>query len=183
MRLPSRRDRNTYGIAKEQHRASGPLLAAALCLGAMLLPASAQALTTLEATKVADLIAALQPSLGPFAYDEEIARDWYERDAEDRAMIQAAGFTAESWEVAVGETFRGLIALVPQSEVDALRAKLDSSMDGFTQLSEVEKAEVRQEYETEFLRMQGLRAEGADFVDIVRPVAPRLNAIIQSMEE
>ena len=157
--------------------------AAALCMGAMLTPVPALALTSGEVAKVVDLIAALQPSLGPFAYDEEIARDWFEQDAEGGGLIRAAGFTAESWETAVGETFRGLIALEPQGNIDALRAKLDLGMDSFTQLDDAQKAELQQELEAEFTQMLALRAEGAAYADIVRPIAPRLNALIQASSE
>ncbi|MCZ0732929.1 hypothetical protein [Phreatobacter sp. AB_2022a] len=160
------------------HRVKRLVLAAALCLAA-LLASPAFALTSAEATKVADLIAALQPSLGKFAYDEEIARSWFEQDSEDRGLIRAAGFTAESWEKAVGETFRGLMALTPQSEIDALRRRLDAARTGFPQLSAAQRAELLQSFEEEFARTLKLRAEGAAFADIVRPIAPRLNALIQ----
>ncbi|GLI94263.1 hypothetical protein [Methylocystis echinoides] len=143
----------------------------------------ALALTAAEAAKVADVIAALQPAFGTFSYDEEISRDWFERDAEEDRLIQKAGFTAESWETAVGETFRGLVALMPQSEIDALRAKIDSSMAGFSQSSEEQRAELKQEFEAQFARMLTLRAEGAAFADAVRPVEQRLNALIQNPSE
>lgn len=159
------------------------LLAAAFCAGMLFVSGPAEALTSEEVAKVADLIAALQPTLGEFAYDEEIARDWFQMDAEDDRVIQEAGFTAESWEVAVGDTFRGLIALLPQSEIDALRAKLDGGLEGLPQLSEEQKAEAMQELEDQFARMLAMRAEGAAFVDAVRPVEQRLNTILQSASE
>ena len=176
MRAPEK----TGGVLR---RARRHLLAAALCIGALLASGPAEALTSEEAGKVADLIAALQPTLGEFAYDEEIARDWFQQDAEEGRVIQEAGFTAESWEVAVGDTFRGLVALLPQSEIDALRTKLDGAMDGFTQLTEEQKAEAMQELEEQFSRMLVMRTEGAAFVDAVRPVEHRLNAILQSTSE
>lgn len=154
------------------------VLALVLCFGTWLAQ-PALALTSAEATKVADLIAALQPSLGAFAYDDDIARTWFERDAEDRGLIRAAGFTAESWEKAVGETFRGLLALTPQSEIDALRRKLDAARTALPQLSPAQRAELLQSFEEEFARTLKLRAEGAAFADIVRPLAPRLNTLIQ----
>lgn len=172
-------------MSAAMHAGTGPLerakrlvLAAAFCLAA-LLASPALALTSAEATKVADLIAALQPSLGKFAYDEEIARSWFEQDSEDRGLIRAAGFTAETWEKAVGETFRGLMALTPQSEIDALRRRLDAARTGFPQLSAAQRAELLQSFEEEFARTLRLRAEGAAFADIVRPIAPRLNALVQ----
>lgn len=163
-------------------RVKSLFLAVVLCLGALLAP-PALALTSAEATKVADLIAALQPSLGKFAYDDDIARTWFERDAEDGGLIRAAGFTAQSWEKAVGETFRGLMALTPQSEIDELRRKLDAARTGFPQLSAAQRAELLQSFEEEFQRTLALRAEGAAFADIVRPIAARLNTILQSASD
>lgn len=159
------------------------LLASCLIAGGLTWSSWALALTAAEAAKVADVIAALQPAFGTFSYDEEISRDWFERDAEEDRLIQKAGFTAESWETAVGETFRGLVALMPQSEIDALRAKIDSSMAGFSQSSEEQRAELKQEFEAQFARMLTLRAEGAAFADAVRPVEQRLNALIQNPSE
>ena len=170
-------------ISGTLRRAKRRFLAAAFCMAALLASGPAEALTSEEVGKVADLIAALQPTLGEFAYDEEIARDWFRQDAEEGRVIQEAGFTAESWEAAVGDTFRGLVALLPQSEIDALRTKLDGAMDGFTQLTEEQKAEAMQELEEQFSRMLVMRTEGAAFVDAVRPVEHRLNAILQSTSE
>lgn len=161
-------------------RARRRLLAAAFCVGALFVSGPAEALTSEEAAKVADLIAALQPTLGEFAYDEGIVRDWFQRDAEEGRVIQEAGFTAESWEAAVGDTFRGYMALLPQADIDALRARLDGSMDAFTQLTEDQKAEAMRELEEQFSRLLAMRAEGAAFMDAVRPIEPRLHAILKS---
>lgn len=123
------------------HRRRRRLLAAALCTGLLFVADPAAALTRDEAAKVVGLIAALQPAFGPFAYDEEIAADWFERDAAERGLIRAAGFTAESWKIVVADTFRGLAALAPQSEIDAMRAKLDAGASGLVALNAAQKAE------------------------------------------
>lgn len=159
------------------------LLAAALCTGLLFVADPVTALTRDEAAKVADLIAALQPAFGSFAYDEEIVSDWFERDATERGLIRAAGFTAESWKSAVAGTFRGLAALAPQSEIDAMQAKLDAGASGLVALSTAQKAEALQALRTEFARMLAFRAEGARFADTVRPLAPRLKAILDNSSD
>ena len=164
-------------------RARRRLLAAAFCVGALFVSGPAEALTTEEATRVIDLIAALQPTLGEFAYDEEIARDWFERDAEEGRVIQEAGFTAESWEAAVADTFRGYMALRPQAEIDALRAKLDGSKEAFSQLTEDQKAEAMRELEEQFSQLLTLRAEGEAFLPAVRPIEQRLNTVLKSQSD
>ena len=156
------------------------LLSAALCAGFLFATDPAVALTRDEAARVAELIAALQPDFGPFAYDAEIVAEWFERDAADRGLIRASGFTAESWKTAVGDTFRGLAALAPQSEIDALRAKLDVGTGGLAALNAAQKAEALQALRVEFERMLAFRAEGARFADTVRPLAPRLKAILDT---
>lgn len=159
------------------------LLSAALCTGFLLAADPATALTRDEAARVVDLIAALQPGFGAFAYDEEIVGKWFERDAAERGLIRAAGFTAESWKIAVADTFRGLAALAPQSEIDAIRAKLDAGADGLVALNAAQKAETLQALRTEFARMLAFRAEGASFADTVRPLAPRLKAILDNSSD
>ncbi|MCA0420548.1 MAG: invasion associated locus B family protein [Proteobacteria bacterium] len=118
-----------HGAASARRR-NRRLLSAALCACFLFASDPAAALTREEAAKVAEPIVALQPAFDSFAYDEEIVGQWFERDAAERDLIRAAGFTAESWKIAVGETFRGLTALEPQSEIDALRAKLDAGASG-----------------------------------------------------
>ena len=98
-------------------------------------------------------------------------------------VIRAAGFTAESWKTAVGETFRGLAALEPQSEIDAIRAKLDAGASGLVALNAAQKAEALQALRAEFARMLAFRTEGARFADIVRPLAPRLKAILDNSSD
>lgn len=164
------------GIAARRSRRR--ILAVALCAGFLSVADPAVALTRDEVARVADLIAALQPAFGSFAYDEEIVADWFERDAAERGLIRAAGFTAESWKIAVADTFRGLAALAPQSEIDAIRAKLDAGASGLVALNAAQKAEALQALRAEFARMLAFRAEGAGFADTVRPLAPRLKAIL-----
>ncbi|MCR4520289.1 MULTISPECIES: hypothetical protein [Bosea] len=159
------------------------LLSAVLCAGFLFAADPAVALTRDEVAKVAELIAALQPGFGSFAYDEEIVGEWFERDSAERGLIRAAGFTAESWKIAVSETFRGLAALAPQSEIDALRAKLDAGASGLVGLNAAQKAEALQAPRVEFARMLAFRAEGARFADTVRPLAPRLKAVLDSSSD
>jgi len=169
--------------AASARRGKRRLLSAALCACFLFTADPAAALTREEAAKVAELIAALQPAFSSFAYDEEIVGDWFERDAAGRGLIRAAGFTAESWKTAVGETFRGLAALEPQSEIDAIRAKLDAGASGLVALNAAQKAEALQALRAEFARMLAFRTEGARFADIVRPLAPRLKAILDNSSD
>lgn len=169
--------------AASARRGKRRLLSAALCACFLFAADPAAALTREEAAKVAELIAALQPAFSSFAYDEEIVGDWFERDAAGRGLIRAAGFTAESWKTAVGETFRGLAALEPQSEIDAIRAKLDAGASGLVALNAAQKAEALQALRAEFARMLAFRTEGARFADIVRPLAPRLKAILDNSSD
>lgn len=152
---------------------------ATLIAGMALAMTPAAALTTEDATKVADIIAALQPSLGLFAYDEEIAAAWFEADAEGEGVIAAAGFDAQSWSVAVDETFRGLMALMPQQQVDDLRALLELGKNNLGDMSEAQKAQLIADLEAEFAAFLALRAEGVAFADAVRPIQHRLNGILQ----
>lgn len=152
---------------------------ATLIAGLALAATPAVALTTEEATRVADIISALQPSLGLFAYDEEIADAWFEADAAGEGVIAAAGFDAQSWNVAVDETFRGLMALMPQQQVDDLRALLDLGKNNLGDISEAQKAQLVADLEAEFAAFLALRAEGAAFADAVRPIQYRLNGILQ----
>ena len=83
-------------LATMRRRAGALALAVAILDGSQAL-----ALTAHDASTVVGLIETLQPEFGQFAYDDEIAADWYERDAADKGLIGTAGFTADSWKVAL----------------------------------------------------------------------------------
>lgn len=73
--------------------------------------------------------------------------------------------------------------LEPQSEIDAIRAKLDAGASGLVALNAAQKAEALQALRAEFARMLAFRTEGARFADIVRPLAPRLKAILDNSSD
>jgi hypothetical protein len=138
----------------------------------------ALALTAHDASAVVGLIEALQPEFGQFAYDQEIAADWYGRDAADKGLIAAAGFTAESWEVALGETMRGFLATMTVAELDAIFAKLRDAISGMAELTDAQKTETIAAIDEQVEGLMALRAEGGPFTETVRPLAPKLRALI-----
>jgi len=138
----------------------------------------ALALTPHDASAVVGLIAALQPEFGQFAYDEEIAADWFQRDAAEKGLIAAAGFTAESWEVALGETMRGFLATMPMAELDAIFARLKDAISGMKEMTDAQKDETIAAVDEQIAGLMALRAEGAAFADTVRPLAPKLRSLV-----
>lgn len=159
-------------------RRSGRLLAALFWAGATAVSSPAAALTPDEAEKVTDLLVALTPTLGRFAYDEEIARDWFAQDAEEGRVIQEAGFTAESWSRAVRETVQGFIASMGEDELAALHQDLCGGIRTLRQLGGSRAVEALKAIDEEYGRLLARRAEGAAFADAVRPIAPRLRALL-----
>ncbi|ADV09970.1 hypothetical protein [Mesorhizobium ciceri] len=154
-------------------------LAGALALAGMIFDSPpALALTARDASAVVGLIEALQPEFGQFAYDEEIAADWYERDAADKGLIGSAGFTADSWKVALGETMRGFLATMPVAELDAIFAKLRNAISGMRELTEAQKTETIDAIDEEVEDLMILRTEGDPFADVVRPLTPKIRSLI-----
>lgn len=153
-------------------------LAVVFCAGATLASGPATALTSSEAASVVDLIEALQPQFGPFAYDEEIVAEWFERDAEGSRLITAAGFTEESWKVAVGETMRGFLAVVSEPELQGVFDDLKTGIRRLGQLNDTQKEEAIESLNEEFEKMQAMRAEGSRFAEVVRPLEARLRDVV-----
>lgn len=138
----------------------------------------AKALTRQEAIVVVKLMQALTPEFGRLAYDEQAADDWFEADAESEGRITHAGFTRETWRVALGATVTGYIACLPEAE---FRAKL-STMRANAESRGTFTAEQRRaivEFADEITaRLEAMRAEGRVYVEIVRPLAPRLRVLM-----
>jgi len=145
---------------------------------AILQSPQALALTSHDASAVVNLIESLQPQFGQFAYDEEIAADWFERDAADKGLIAAAGFTAESWEVALGETVRGFLATIPIAELDPIFGRMKKAISDMEELSDTQKGETISAIDEQIDGLMVLRAEGRPFVDIVRPLTPKIRGLI-----
>ncbi len=174
--------RTTGGLTKLL-RATRHILAAVFCAGVTLASSPATALTSSEAASVVDLIEALQPQLGPFACDEEIVAEWFERDAEGSRLITTAGFTAESWKAAVGETMRGFLAVVSEAELHGVFGDLKTGIRRLSQLNDVQKEEAIASLDEEFDKMLAMRAEGEPFVDVVRPLEGRLREVVLTRTE
>ncbi|WP_244466849.1 hypothetical protein [Devosia geojensis] len=153
------------------------MFAAALAVGIAMQPAGALALTLKEATTVVDLIEALEPQLGDFAYDDEIAEYWFEEDSYGEGWIAKAGFTAETWNRALGETMRGFMALMPDAEVEATFAGLKQGIEALPQLTEAQKAEALAAIDEEIASFLARRAEGEPFAPIVKPLEDRLRRL------
>lgn len=153
-------------------------LAVVFCAGATLASGPATALTSSEAASVVDLIEALQPQFGPFAYDEEIVAEWFERDAEASGLIEAAGFTQDSWRAAVGETMRGFLAVVSEAELQGVFEDLKLGIRRLGQLNDAQKEEAIESLNEEFEKMQAMRVEGGRFADVVRPLEERLRDVV-----
>ena len=157
--------------------AGAPLAFAAVALGAVLLPTQASALTLEEATTVVDLIEALEPQLGDFAYDEEVADYWFEEDSYGDGWIARAGFTAETWDRALGETMKGFMAILSDAEVEATFSGLKQGIEALPQLTDAQKAEALAAVDEEIASFRAMRAEGMPFAPIVKPLEDRLRRL------
>ena len=138
----------------------------------------AKALTKQEAIVVVKLMQALTPEFGRLAYDESAADDWFEADAESEGRIAHAGFTRETWRVALGATVTGYIACLPEAEfrgkLSTIRAKAENR-GSFTPEQRRAMLELVDEMTA---KLEAMRQEGRVYVEIVRPLAPRLRVLM-----
>lgn len=162
-------------------RLAGGLLAASLALGTLVSPA--HALTADEAGEVVRLLGELEPQLGRLAYYDEAADQWFDDDAELEGRIAAAGFSRESWREALDATFRGYLATIPEAEVEARFAELEAKLEASSSLSSAQKDEMRSFVAAKIAETRALRQEGGQYLDIVRPYADELNALLGDEEE
>jgi hypothetical protein len=152
------------------------LLALAIVTG-LVVPLPAPALSASEAARVVQLLETLQQEFGDFAYDDEVADDWFEQDADSQGLIKAAGFTRQSWKKALDETWRGFLATIPEAEIRKSLADARRRAQQARSLTPEQQQAVLQladENEKEIFR---LRAEGEAFAAAVRPLAQRLRAL------
>jgi hypothetical protein len=161
--------------AAHRRRIAGGLLAASLALAALVLPA--RALTLEEAGKVVQLLGELEPELGRLAYDEDEADRWFDDDAGLEGRITKAGFTRESWNEALGATFRGYLATIASERFEATFSGLTEKVDA-SDLNAEQKAEMRSFVEEKIAETRALRTQGAQYVDAVQPYAARLNELL-----
>lgn len=158
----------------------GVALAAAVLVGMRWWTGPAHALSSRDAAAVVDLIERLKPQFGDFAFDEEIADEWFDEDAAAEGLIVRAGFSRERWKAALGETIRGFIAAIPRAEVEAM---LSGAREGIKRLKELDpqqKKEALDAVDEQIRALWAMRLEGALFADTVRPYVPRLRALLTS---
>lgn len=157
------------------------LLAAVAGIGLALgLTLPARSLTADEAEKVTAVLADLSGDLGTFAYDEEEAGRIFDEDAAYNGRITAAGFSRESWQKALDETFRGYLATIPTAVFSARLTAAFDSLGKISHLTDEQKAAVLPMFEEKIAEIQLLRAEGAAFADVTRPHAARLEALFET---
>ncbi|WP_378949365.1 hypothetical protein [Mesorhizobium sp. ANAO-SY3R2] len=162
-------------------RLAAGLLAASLALGTLVSPA--HALTADDVGKVTQILGELEPNLGRLAYDEEAADQWFDDDAELDGRIAAAGFSRESWKEALDATFRGYLATIPETEIETRFAELKAKLEASSSLTSAQKDEMRTFVATKIAETRGLRAEGRQYLGIVRPYADKLNELLGDEEE
>ena len=165
--------------AVESGHAFIPLWTLAIVLGfsVALLPASVLALSEKEAATVVRLLESLRDEFGNFSYDEGVAEDWFEQDADSHGLIAAAGFTRETWKRALGETYRGFLANVPEAEVLKTFADARRRLEGTKSLTPEQKKLIRQTTDEKEKEILKLRAEGKAFAKAVQPLAERIRTL------
>lgn len=161
--------------AFSRHLAAG-LLAASLALGTFVSPATA--LTEDEAGEVTRLLNELAPEQGNFAYDEEEADDWYDRDQDQNGIIEKAGFDRDSWRRVLGETFRGYLALMPDADFQARFKQINDKLNADTTLTSEQKLEMQAMVDEQWAVITKLREQGLEFADTVRPHADLLHVVM-----
>lgn len=153
-------------------------MAAAVLLALSILHNAAFALTSREAVAVVDIIERLQPTFGSFAYDEDIAEDWFERDSDGDRVITKAGFSQDRWKTASRETISGFLAALPDAEIQAVFSGLKQGIEKLKQLNAAQKKEAIEAIDEQIQEVLAMRKEGRSFADTVRPLVPRLRALM-----
>ncbi|MBS7533548.1 hypothetical protein KHC28_07750 [Ancylobacter sonchi] len=151
------------------------VLLAGLVAHAMASPA---ALTTAEAAKVVDLVEKLSPELGPLAYDEETADEWFTRDEVRGGLIAKAGFTRESWRAAFDATFCGYLANLPEAPLDARFAQMRKRLEHTPRMTPEQRAAALAFVDEHEQRLGQLRAAGRPDAATVRPLVSRLDRLM-----
>jgi hypothetical protein len=134
----------------------------------------ALALTSREAATVVDLIEKLKTEFGDFAYDDDEADEWFEKDAESQKLITKAGFNQKSWKIAVDETMKGFFATIPEAEIKTVLDGARQRTESATSLKAEQKKALLELIEEQTKEILALREGGKPFVGIVTPLAPRI---------
>ena len=134
----------------------------------------ALALTSGEAATVGDLIEKLKTEFGDFAYDDDEADQWFEKDAESQKLITKAGFNQKSWKTAVDETIKGFFATIPEAEIKKILDGALQRTQSATNLKAEQKKALLELVEEQRKEILALREGGKPFVAVVTPLAPRI---------
>ena len=135
------------------------------------------AFDTGEAEIVVSILEQLADERGEGVY-AEAAADWFEFDAEGSGLIAAAGYSEENWMHAYDALLAGYTAALPEAEFEATisgpMARLETSS-----LAEDQKALLRGEFKRLIAKSRELRQVGAPYADVVRPLMPRLDVLVE----
>ena len=146
-----------------------------VAIAAFLHAAYALAFSSQDAGTVVRILEQLAPERGESVYyDEEAADDWHEFDDEGDRLIPAAGLSRDAWRDVYGKTLKGLIALLPEAEIELLSVDLAEKVAAIPGLDDEQRREALASMQEAVDRLRALRAEGAEHADAVRPYAARL---------
>jgi hypothetical protein len=136
----------------------------------------ALALTSRDAATVVDLLEKLKTEFGDFAYDDDEADEWFEKDAASQKLITKAGFNQKSWKTAVDETIKGFFATIPEeikTVLDGARRRTESATD----LKAEQKKALLELIEEQSKEILALQEGGKPFVGVVAPFAQRIRKL------
>ena len=134
----------------------------------------ALALTSREAATVVDLIEKLKTEFGDFAYDEDEANEWFEKDAASQMLITKAGFNQKSWKTALDETMKGFFATIPEAEIKTILDGARRRTESATELKAEQKKALLELIEEQRREILALREGGKPFMGVVAPFAQRI---------
>lgn len=140
------------------------------------LTAPAVALTQAEAEAVVGIMEQLTADIGE-TMTTDAAGIFYDYDAFDTVLIPAHGFDRQSWVMAYDAVMAGYLAIIPEAEFMVTfhepLALLEESG-----LPEDQKAMMRAHIDTLMAEAQAVRAAGAAYADVVRPLEARLHPLV-----
>lgn len=154
------------------------LLGLAITVAAFFHITHALALDGPAVAAVTEILEELAPERGESVYyDDQAAADWLEFDEESSGLIAAAGFSPQAWRAAYDSTLKGLIALIPQDEFDAVQAGAEEKIVAVPGLTDEQKREMIADWRTHAEQLRALRAEGAAYARTVQPFEARLRTL------
>jgi hypothetical protein len=134
----------------------------------------ALALSSREAATVVDLVEKLKTEFGDFAYDDDVADEWFEQDAAGEKLITKAGFNQKSWKTAVDETMKGFFATIPEAEIKTVLDGARQRAESAANLKAEQKEALLELIEEQSKVILALREGGKPFVGVVAPFAQRI---------